>query len=109
MYCPRCGNLRIDKLGNNRAVADFHCQKCTSIYELKSKSGAVASEITDGAYQTMIEQILNKTNPDFFFMSYDITTYSVRNFFVVPKHFFTPQIIKKRNLWPLSARGQDGC
>jgi len=111
MFCPRCGNQKIDKLENNKAVADFLCPECTNKYELKSKSGGVASEITDGAYQTMIDQIVNRTNPDFFFLTYDMASYSVKNFFVVPRHFFTPQIIKKRKpLAPTARRaGWVGC
>lgn len=111
MYCPRCGNLHISHFENNKPVADFHCMKCGNQFELKSKDGDVLNRINDGAYATMIERITSMDNPDFFFLSYSKDDWLVRNFFFVPKHFFTPEIIEKRK--PLSANakraGWIGC
>ena len=39
MYCSNCGNPRIAHLTNNSPVADFQCDNCGEIYELKSKNG----------------------------------------------------------------------
>lgn len=111
LFCPRCGNPRITQFENNRPVADFYCPVCGSQYELKSKNGRTLDLVMDGAFDTMIARITSLENPDFLFLSYARTDWSVRNLFFVPKHFFTPSIIVKRKpLAPGSRRaGWIGC
>lgn len=111
MYCPRCGNLSIEHFENNRPVADFFCPVCKNEYELKSKSGALGRKIADGAYDTMLKRITSNENPDFFFMSYSKNEFKISNFMIIPKHFFVPNIIEKRNpLSPTARRaGWVGC
>ena len=111
MYCPRCGNLNIKHFENNRPVADFFCPLCNNEYELKSKSGALGHKINDGAYSTMIERITSNNNPDFFFMSYSKQELKVKDFVMIPKHFFVPDIIEKRKPLAATARraGWIGC
>lgn len=111
MYCPRCGNTTIQKFENNRPVADFFCPACKNQYELKSKDGMLANKIADGAYDTMIERIVSNQNPDFFFLNYSKTNWNVKDFIIVPKFFFTPEIIEKRKpLAPTAKRaGWVGC
>ena len=104
MYCPRCGNLTIRHFANNRPVADFYCESCGNEFELKSKSGKFGRKVADGAYNTMIERITSNHNPDFFFMSYSKEELRVTDFFIVPKHFFVPEIIEKRNPLPDAAQ-----
>lgn len=59
----------------------------------------------------MLERISSANNPNFFLLSYDISNLRVINFFVVPKHFFVPEIIEKRKPLAPSARraGWVGC
>lgn len=111
MFCPRCGNTYIAQFENNRPVADFYCPQCNNQFELKSKCGEHLEMVNDGAYSKMIERITDMDNPDFFFMSYLKPNWEVRNFFFVPKHFFTPEIIEKRKpLAPTAKRaGWTGC
>ncbi|MGN0545750.1 MAG: DpnI domain-containing protein [Acutalibacteraceae bacterium] len=111
MYCPRCGNERINHFENNRPVADFFCPVCKNEYELKSKNGVLGSKISDGAYETMISRITSNNNPDFFFMSYSKDNLRVSDFIFIPKHFFVPEIIEKRKPLSMNARraGWVGC
>ena len=111
IYCPNCGRLKIDSYTNNKPVADFHCIDCKEDYELKSKKDAVGIKIVDGAYITMIERLQSNNNPNLFLLNYNILDYSVKNFFVIPKHFFVPEIIEKRkSLAPTARRaGWVGC
>lgn len=104
MYCPRCGNLHIKHFKNNRPVADFFCPVCNNQYELKSKNGLLGNKVNDGAYETMIKRITGNQNPDFFFMSYSKKELKVRNFVLIPKHFFIPDIIEKRKPLSTTAR-----
>lgn len=98
-YCPCCGNLPLNEFENNRPVADFYCEKCSEEFELKSKNGKFSNTINDGAYFTMIERINSNKNPNFFFLTYS-KKWLVENFLIIPKQFFTTEIIIKRK--PLS-------
>ena len=110
IFCPSCGSILSDH-ENNKPVADFYCSLCKEDYELKSKRNSMGKKIVDGAYSTMIERLRSNQNPNFFFLNYNLKTFKVSNFIVIPKHFFTAQIIEKRK--PLSATakraGWVGC
>lgn len=111
VFCPNCGRSRISSYENNRPVADFYCSVCSEQYELKSKNSEFGSKITDGAYSTMIERLNSENNPNLFILSYDLKTYLVKDFLVIPKHFFIPRIIEKRKPLSDTARraGWVGC
>src|SRR3990167_3117629 len=111
IFCPNCGQLNIEKYPNNQPVADFFCSNCHEDYELKSKKNAVGKKIVDGAYRTMLERLGSSNNPNFFLLSYDLSNFEVTNFFVIPKHFFMPEIIEKRKPLTSTARraGWVGC
>ncbi len=109
-YCPCCGNLPLNEFENNRPVADFYCNSCSEEFELKSKNGNLTNTITDGAYSTMIERINSNQNPNFFFLTYT-KQWTVNNFLIIPKQFFTTDIIIKRKPLAETARraGWIGC
>lgn len=110
-YCPNCGHSTINKYGNNNPVGDFFCPSCKEDFELKSKKNSLGSKIVDGAYSTMIERLKDTNNPNFFLLNYNLSDFSVMDFFVVPKHFFVPNIIEKRRALSQKARraGWVGC
>jgi type II restriction enzyme len=109
-YCPSCGNNPLNEFGNNMPVADFYCESCREEFELKSKSGVISNTITDGAYSSMIQRINSNNNPNFFFLTYS-KQFRVSNFLIIPKQFFTPDIIVKRKPLSESAKraGWVGC
>lgn len=109
-YCPCCGERPVSEYENNKPVADFYCKKCKEEYELKSKNGKLGGIINDGAYNTMIQRITSSSNPNFFFLTYN-KQYSVDNFLIIPKQFFTPEIIIKRKPLSITAKraGWTGC
>lgn len=109
-YCPSCGNLPLNEFENNRPVADFYCKNCKEEFELKSKNGKLSNTVADGAYSTMIKRINSNENPNFFFLTYS-KQWLVNNFLIIPKHFFTTEIIVKRNPLKETARraGWTGC
>lgn len=109
-YCPRCGNLPLYEFENNRPVADFYCKNCSEEFELKSKGGKFTNTITDGAYSTMVERINSENNPNFFFLTYS-KNWTVNDFLIIPKQFFTEEIIIQRPpLAPTARRaGWIGC
>lgn len=95
MYCPNCGNPKIQQMTNNSPVADFQCDNCGEIYELKSKRGNIGKKIADGAYSTMIERITSDSNPDLFLLQYN-EQYDITDLMLVPRFFFVLEIIEKR-------------
>lgn len=99
IYCPNCGEKVFD-YNNNRPVADFYCERCLEDFELKSKKGKIGKKVSAGAYSQMIRRISSIKKPNFFFMRYIVEANSVTDFFVIPKHFFVPEVIEKRK--PLS-------
>lgn len=111
LYCPNCGNQHLDKFHNNRPVADFFCSACKEEFELKSQKTPFGSKVLDGAYRTMCERIVASNNPNFLFMNYSLKSLSVVDLFVIPKHFFIPQILEKRKPLADTARraGWIGC
>ncbi len=65
----------------------------------------------NGAYDTMIKRIESINNPNFFFMNYNKQDLHVKDFLMVPKYFFSPEIIEKRKPLSDTARraGWVGC
>ena len=111
IFCPSCGNEVLDEFANNSPVADFFCNRCKSEYELKSKKDSKSLKIVDGAFSTMIDRINSENNPNFFFLNYNSRELTVKNFLVIPKHFFIDDIIEKRKPLSQNARraGWVGC
>lgn len=111
VYCPNCASASLKKYSNNRPVADFFCENCNEDFELKSKRDSLGSKLVDGAYQAMLARLADVHNPNFFLLNYDLYSYQVSNFFVIPKHFFVPEIIEKRKPLSISAHraGWIGC
>jgi type II restriction enzyme len=109
-YCPCCGEVPLNEFNNNKPVADFYCIKCSEEFELKSKNGKFSNTINDGAYSTMIERINSNKNPNFFFLTYS-RNWQVENFLIIPKQFFTTDIIIKRKPLSITAKraGWVGC
>lgn len=95
IFCPNCGS-KIKKLGNNREVSDFLCEKCRENFEQKASKKNFRGKVVSSEYYTMIKRLSSFDKPNFFFLHYLVEDYKVNNFFVVPKYFFIPDIIEKR-------------
>jgi len=104
VFCPNCGGVTISQFPNNSPVADFFCNSCKEEYELKSQKTAFGSKVLDGAFRTKCERLAADNNPNLFLLNYDLKQFSVRNFFVVPKHFFVRDIIAERKPLAQTAR-----
>lgn len=111
LYCPSCGSGPLKPFENNRPVADLFCGSCDEQFELKSSKKPFGRKIVDGAHATMLARLASRSNPSLFLLSYDLRAFRVSSLSVVPKHFFTPDIIEKRKpLGPGARRaGWVGC
>jgi type II restriction enzyme len=96
-FCTNCGNDRLTKFANNLPLADFFCGSCNEQFELKSKKGKFGAKVVDGAYARKIDRLNSNTSPNLLLMNYNMQRLSVTNLIVIPKHFFVPSIIEKRN------------
>jgi type II restriction enzyme len=59
----------------------------------------------------MIRRIQSNNNPNFFLLNYSLVDMIVRDFAVIPRHFFVPDIIIRRKPLAVTARraGWVGC
>jgi len=111
LFCPACGADSLPAHPNNAPVADLFCRACSEDYELKSQKAKIGAKILDGAWATMLKRLESASNPSLFVMRYDRARYAVSDLIVVPKHFFTPELIEKRKPLAQTARraGWVGC
>jgi len=111
VYCVNCGNKRIQQYKNNNPATDFHCLSCDEEYELKGKRGRFGGKIVNGAYHTLVQKLRTEQNPNLILLAYDTELCSVLNLEIIPKHFFTPEIVEARRPLSASARraGWIGC
>jgi hypothetical protein len=111
VYCPNCGNSKLDQFEKNRPVADFFCVNCNEEYELKSQKKKFGTKIVDGAFRSMHERLASQNNPNLLLLNYDLSSVAVTNLMVIPKHFFIREIIEERKPLAHTARraGWIGC
>lgn len=111
LYCPSCPSKHLNRLANNSKASDFRCPACDFWFQLKGQKTRIGKRINDGAYSAIIDAIENDRTPSFYFMHYDLATWSVKNLLLIP-HFAFPKsaIIKRNPLSPTARRaGWVGC
>jgi type II restriction enzyme len=111
VYCPNCGSFPLIRYPNNSQIGDFYCSVCNDNFELKSKRTQFGPRVDDGAYPAMLRRLDGKANPNILLLNYDLTSLTVTNLAIIPKHFVTIDMIeKKRPLGPAARRkGWVGC
>jgi type II restriction enzyme len=111
VYCPNCGHSSLARYANNNPVGDFHCVRCGEDYELKSQRSRFGAKVVDGAYKAMMQRLGGATNPNLLLLNYAADKLCVTDLVIVPKHFFTPDLIEERAALPSTARraGWIGC
>jgi type II restriction enzyme len=92
-------------------ASDYKCPSCEFWFQLKSQKSRTGESITDGAYAAMMNAIRHDELPSFYFMQYDLASWSVRNLLLVPSFAFPPSAIIKRPPLSRTARraGWVGC
>jgi len=111
LYCPNCSSPKLTWLEPGHPASDYSCPKCRFWFQLKSQKSRIGDSITDGAYRAMMDAIKRDELPSFYFMQYDLVTWSVRNLLLVPHFAFPPSAIIKRKPLSATARraGWVGC
>lgn len=110
-FCPNCPADHLPQRPNNSPVADFRCDSCGEEYELKAKQGRLGRSIAAGAFGAMTARLAAVNNPSLFVLSYDRAAARVTDLILVPRHFFTPEIIRAKT--PTHPKGRSnpwvGC
>src|SRR4051812_35294793 len=76
LYCPNCSSQSLSRLSNNTKASDLRCPSCSFWFQLKGQKTRIGKCINDGAYSAMIDAIQNDRTPSFYFMHYDLATWS---------------------------------
>jgi hypothetical protein len=77
LFCPACGERRIERFANNSPVADFHCPTCREAFELKSQRGRFGPRVADGAYEAKLRRLAPAASPNLALMNYDLARFAV--------------------------------
>jgi type II restriction enzyme len=111
LYCPNCSSPNLSRLSHNAKANDFACPNCKFWYQLKGQQSRIGNSVPDGAYGTMMNAIQNGETPNFFFMHYELATWSIKNLLLIPHFAFPPSAIIKRKPLAATARraGWIGC
>ena len=96
LYCSACNTPHIERTPNNMRAIDFLCPGCGNAYQMKSTQRISHRSIPDAGYEAMIQAINSQQVPNLLYLHYDSNELLVRNLVLIPKFFFTPQVIKKR-------------
>lgn len=103
-YCPSCPSPVLEQFEANRKVIDFRCPRCEERFQLKAKAGNFGRTVPNSAYRPKIEAILANKAPNYAFLRYDSVLMQVTDLFVIPKYFFSPEVIQKRRPLRITAR-----
>ena len=111
LYCPNCSSSKLNRLAHNTQASDFCCPDCRFWFQLKGQKTPIGGSIIDGAYDAMMRAVHTDSAPSYYFMHYDLQTWTVRNLLLVPHFAFPPSAIVKRNPLSVNARraGWVGC
>jgi type II restriction enzyme len=111
LYCPNCSSPKLDRLAHNTHASDFSCPQCHFWFQLKGQQKPIGNSITDGAYASMMRAITTDAAPSYYFMHYDVASWTVRALLLVPHFAFPPSAIVKRPPLSTTARraGWVGC
>jgi len=109
-FCPACGAGLKQAPANSKAL-DFLCRECDEGFELKSKSSKIGAKIVNGAHDALMGRVMGLDNPNLYLLQYNRREMSVQNLLVIPRYFFTPNLIEKRKALSANARraGWVGC
>jgi len=111
LYCPNCPAPHLNRLQHNTKASDYCCPRCGFWYQLKGQQSPILTQIVNGAFSAMIEAIRNDRTPNFYFVQYELVSWTVKNLLLIPSFAFPESAIVRRNpLSPTARRaGWVGC
>jgi type II restriction enzyme len=77
LYCANCSSASLARLPHNTKAVDYECPACQTEYQLKCQQSPIRDRINDGSYAAMMDAIRSDSTPNFFFLQYDLASWSV--------------------------------
>jgi type II restriction enzyme len=110
LYCPACDCDHLSGSKPNSPVIDFTCANCEQAFQLKSLRKWNPMRVLDAGYEVMLRAIRADRTPNLLLLQYS-STWLVQNLLLIPRMFFSRNVIEKRNpLGPQARRaGWVGC
>ena len=110
VYCLACDAPSLGQTRANTQATDFICDSCLHRYELKSFLRRPMTRLPDGAYQSLIRRIEQKTVPTLMLLQRS-ADWHVERVSAVHSIFLSSNVIEQRRPLAASARraGWVGC
>lgn len=99
LYCLACDERRLAAERAGAKVIDFRCKRGHR-YQLKAKAGLLGRTVTNSAYQPKVDAIQRGDAPNYLFLGYDRSSWTVVQLIAIPGHFLTLNAVQPRK--PLS-------
>lgn len=93
IFCPICWSA-LDKHKIDKPINDLFCIDCKNDFELKASKWKFSKKLPAWSYEKAIEAI--DTKPMHLFILKYSEDFTITNFLVVPKYFFTSKVIIRR-------------
>ena len=94
LYCPNCPSPRLTRKAQDSS--DFLCPECGLQFQLKGQKTRFGADIADGVYDLTLHAVKNNDAPCFFFVHYDMPSWTVIDVLLVPGFAIPPSAIMKR-------------
>jgi type II restriction enzyme len=109
-YCLACDNDKLTATRANTKATDFICLSCRQNYELKATRHRLGRMIVDGAYEPMMNRILDGTAPTLMLLERS-DQWMIDGLTAIHHLFLTPNVIVQRKPLSITARraGWVGC
>ena len=111
LFCPNCPSPVLTSAHNNTQAFDYSCPRCSSSFQLKSKSSTIGDRILDSGFEAMMRAIREDRTPNLYALHYDKNSWQVKNLVLIPHFTFSASAIEARKpLGPTARRaGWVGC
>jgi type II restriction enzyme len=109
-YCLACESDRLTATRANTKATDFICPSCRQSYELKATRHRLGRTLVDGAYEPLMNRILDGTAPTLMVLERN-DQWMIDSLTAIHHLFLTPNVIVQRKpLSPTARRaGWIGC
>ncbi len=109
-YCLACESDRLTATRANTKATDFICPYCRQSYELKASRNRLGRTLVDGAYEPLMNRILDGSAPTLMMLERN-DQWKIENLTAIHHLFLTPNVIVQRKPLSSTARraGWVGC
>jgi len=96
LYCPQCGQLRLEPTREGTPFRDFVCRGCREPFELKASREPHPRRVPGGSLAQYREALDRGTAPNLLLLTYDPDTATVRDLVAVNRLLISPLAVVGR-------------